>query len=153
MVRKSLHNAEDFNEIVERLNFLTVNAKADWGKMNAAQMLSHCNKILKVANGELILPKINPFLKLIGIITKKEMWLLNNGIPPNMPTFDLVKVNNNCSFESCKTEILKSLEKFQIISQEGKLPEQHPLFGVMSHKDWGFLQFKHLNHHLKQFGL
>lgn len=116
-------------------------------------MLAHCDKILKVANGELVLPEIHPALRLIGVATKKEMWIFNNGIPPNMPTFSLVKVEQHCNFEACRNILLASLEKFKTISKKGNLPKWHPLFGEMSHKDWGFLQYKHLNHHLKQFGL
>ena len=121
--------------------------------MNAAQMLKHCSLVLEIPLGKLQLPK--PFIgfKLIGIITKYEMKIFNNGIPPNMPTFPILKVHKNCIFENEKSQLVQSLEKYQQIYLSKQLPPRHELFGKMTEQDWGFLEYKHLHHHLKQFGV
>lgn len=121
--------------------------------MNSAQMLCHCDKVLKVAIGKLILPKTNFFIYYIGNLTRIEMMIFNNGIPPNMPTFKKLVVEEICNFEGCRENLLKTLNEFIRISSENKLPERHELFGKMTKKEWGFMEYKHLNHHLKQFGL
>lgn len=153
MVRKSLHNEEDFEEVLKRLNLLNETSLRKWGRMSSAQMLVHCDRVLQVATGKIILPEIHPFLRLIGIVTKKEMWLFNNGIPPDMPTFRTVKCNERYDFEVSRKDLLNTLNEFCVVSSSGKLPVRHPLFGEMRYEDWGFLEYKHLNHHLKQFGL
>ena len=121
--------------------------------MNASQMLSHCDKVLKVPLGKVVLPKTNFLIYFIGNLTKIEMKIFNNGIPRNMPTFKKLVVEENCNFEESRANLLKSLDEFIKISSENKLPDKHELFGKMRKYCWGFLEYKHLNHHLKQFGL
>ncbi|TXF79398.1 DUF1569 domain-containing protein [Chryseobacterium sp.] len=150
-MRKSLLHPEDLEEIKERINKISENSVPKWGKMQSAQMFRHCDKILQIAVGKIILPKINPFIKCIGVLTKKEMYLLNNGIPPNMPTFAQVKVTEKCNFEKSRQELLSMIDEFIENSEKDTLVSEHALFGKMTAKDWGFLQYKHLNHHLKQF--
>src|SRR6266566_312687 len=43
------------------------------------------------------------------------------------------------------------IERFCDKQQQQTWPE-HPLFGKLSGKDWAALSYKHLNHHLRQFG-
>lgn len=153
MVKKSLHNPVHFEEIMERISCLTQNSSARWGRMNVCQMLKHCDLVLQVPLRKIELPKINPFFEAIGVITKWEMWVFNNGIPQNMPTFQKLIVNFECDFDESKTNLLNTLKDFREVSINGELPDQHRLFGKMTEKDWGFLEYKHLNHHLKQFNV
>lgn len=152
MVRKTLLNEGDFHEMLSRIRSLSRESTPRWGSMNVSQMVSHCNKVMQVATGELILPETNWMIRTVGVLTKKEMWLFNNGIPPYMPTFEAVKENSSCNLEECRQSLITTMDKFLLVERNGQLPQKHPLFGAMSHKDWGFLEYKHINHHLKQFG-
>jgi hypothetical protein len=116
-------------------------------------MMRHCNYVLQIPLQKIDLPPINAFFGTIGIITKIEMQIFNNGIPKNMPTFQKLIVNFECDFNDEKQNLLKTLEQYQTIFQNGTLPEHHILFGKMKEKDWGFLEYKHLDHHLKQFNV
>ncbi len=153
LVKKSLHSREDFDEIIERISHLTVDAQANWGKMNAAQMLCHCDLILQIALKKIELPKVPLFFKVIGISTKIEIQIFNNGIPHNMPTFQKVIVNFDCDFNEMKFRLLNTLNEYWEAFKKGDLAENHELFGAMKLKDWGFLEYKHLHHHLKQFNV
>lgn len=153
MVKKSLHNQDHFNEITERISRLTENTPARWGRMDVCQMLKHCDLVLQVALKKVELPAINMFFTAIGVVTKMEMRFFNNGIPRNMPTFQKLIVNFECDFDESKTNLLNSLNLFREASQRKELPDRHRLFGTMTEKDWGFLEYKHLNHHLKQFNV
>ncbi len=150
---KSLFNPEDLEETRNRIFLIKENFEPKWGRMNAAQMFRHCDKILQVALGKLILPKRNLLIQTIGIITKIEMKIFNNGIPRNMPTFDKVKVSENCNFEKSRENLLKTLDEFISKAEKNNLLSEHQLFGKMTKQDWGFLEYKHINHHLKQFGV
>ncbi|MBW8362304.1 MAG: DUF1569 domain-containing protein [Kaistella sp.] len=152
-MRKSLFHPEDLEEIKERINKIAENSVPKWGKMEPAQMFRHCDKILQIALGKIILPKINPLVKWIGVATKKEMHVFNNDIPPNMPTFTEVTVTEKCNFEKSKQELLFTIDEFIENSEKNGLLYEHALFGKMTVEEWGFLQYKHLNHHLKQFGV
>ncbi|MCG7280603.1 DUF1569 domain-containing protein [Chryseobacterium taklimakanense] len=153
MKRKTLLHPSDLLEIKQRLSHLTECSEKKWGKMKPSQMLRHCDRIIQISTGKIILPKINWLFRAVGIITKKEMRLLNNGIPHNMPTFKCVVITENCNFEKAREELLATLEDFLQKAAENNLLSEHALFGTMNVKDWGFMHYKHLNHHLKQFGL
>ncbi|MGN7864022.1 DUF1569 domain-containing protein [Chryseobacterium sp.] len=153
MVKKSLNNPIYYREITDRISRLTENSPAKWGKMNVCQMFKHCDLVLQVALQKIELPKINFFLETIGIVTKMEMYVFNNGIPRNMPTFQKLIVNFECDFDVSKTNLLNTLEEFRAACNNGCLPNRHRLFGNMTEKDWEFLEYKHLDHHLKQFSV
>ncbi|MDQ0781736.1 DUF1569 domain-containing protein [Chryseobacterium sp. W4I1] len=153
MVKKSLHDTVYFEEIIDRISLLTENSSRKWGKMTASQMLKHCDLVLKVALRKVELPAINILFKTIGMVTKIEMQVFNNGIPSNMPTFQKLIVNFECDFDESKTNLLNTLNEFRTASENKDLPDHHRLFGTMTEKDWGFLEYKHLDHHLKQFNV
>ncbi|WP_228434904.1 MULTISPECIES: DUF1569 domain-containing protein [Chryseobacterium] len=153
MVKKTLNNPIYFEEIIERISKLSENTSGKWGKMDVSQMLKHCDLVLQVALRKIELPPINILYKTIGIFTKMEMYVFNNGIPRNMPTFQKLIINFECDFDESKTNLLKTLEEFRIACENKKLPDSHRLFGNMTEKDWEFLEYKHLNHHLKQFNV
>jgi hypothetical protein len=153
VVRKSLHNSIYFGEIIQRISLLTESTPPRWGKMTASQMLKHCDLVLQVALRQVELPEINIIFRTIGVVTKVEMQIFNNGIPPNMPTFQKLIVNFECDFDESKTNLLNTMNSFRTASENRNLPDRHRLFGKMTEKDWGFLEYKHLDHHLKQFNL
>ena len=153
MVKKSLHNKKDLNEIVMRISQLSENSQRRWGRMNAAQMLTHCELILQVPLKKVHLSKPNFIFRAIGILTKKEIQIFNNGIPPNMPCFRKLIVNFECNFEAAKINLLNTLNEYVKAYENHDLAHSHALFGKMKEKDWGFMEYKHLNHHLKQFNV
>ncbi|WP_228417136.1 DUF1569 domain-containing protein [Chryseobacterium piscicola] len=153
MVRKSLHHLNDFLEIKTRISNLSPDSERKWGRMNAAQMLNHCIQVLKVPMKKNKLPKVFIVLKWVGILAKYEMKIFNNGIPHNMPTFKKLIITFDCNFETSKAQLLKTLDDYAEFRAQNKLPSQHQLFGKMTEEMWGFLEYKHLNHHLKQFNV
>lgn len=153
MVKKSLHNSIYFEEIINRISNLKENSERKWGKMDVCQMMRHCNYVLQVPLKKIELPPINAVFGMIGIMTKIEMQIFNNGIPQNMPTFRKLIINFECNFDEEKESLLNTLNEYRNCFLNGNLPERHVLFGKMEEKDWGFLEYKHLNHHLKQFNV
>lgn len=153
MVKKSLHNIKDFEEIINRISQLSEISQRKWGRMEVAQMLTHCELVLKVPLQKVILQKPNFVFRFIGILTKKEIQIFNNGIPPNMPSFQKLIVNFECDFRVAKNNLLKTLHEYVKAYENHNLPDDHALFGKMKEKDWGFMEYKHLNHHLKQFNV
>ncbi len=121
--------------------------------MSVSQMLFHCHLILQIALKKIDLPEVNFFIRFIGVVTKKEMWVFNNGILHNMPTFQKLIVNFECDLEMARKTLLQTLEDYRKVYRNNQLPEYHALFGAMREKDWGFLEYKHLDHHLKQFNV
>jgi hypothetical protein len=54
-------------------------------------------------------------------------------------------------FDETKTELITKVKRFAEEGTECIKVEKHPFFGKMTFEEWDNLQWKHLNHHLKQF--
>jgi hypothetical protein len=140
--------------IIDRFLALQPEQQAQWGKMNVAQMLAHCQKPIAVALGTA--PLENSFkLKLIKLLFGKmvKKKLLQEGpLQKNAPTAQSFIVQDNCQFEQERTQLLSMIATFAQRGNQGQLEAEHPIFGKMTLAEWDLLQWKHLDHHLKQFG-
>lgn len=145
---KSLFENEAYSEIKERLNELTKESVGKWGKMDVAQMLHHCQQPLNVSSGKGNLKK--QFFPLAFLFKK----MLYNDKPwkHNLPTAKGFKITDNKEFETEKYELEKLIDKFHVKKNETQW-EPHPVFGKFTPQQWGKMQYKHLDHHLKQFGV
>ena len=149
---KSLFNPSDNNEIVERINKLTSNSKALWGKMNVGQMLAHCQVPLLAAYGE-----VKTSRGLIGVLfggfAKKKYITKDMPFEKNLPTDKLFVMTTPKEFEEQKSKLIPLVKRFATQKANGITKEPHPFFGKMSASEWDKLQMKHLDHHLRQFGV
>ncbi|MGI9545712.1 MAG: DUF1569 domain-containing protein [Flavobacteriaceae bacterium] len=148
---KSIFNASAYNEILDRIELLNEDSAGQWGKMDVAQMLSHCQKPLAVALGRKSLKKPNVFMKLVLRSFKSAMY---NDRPwkKNMETVPEYLVDSKQDFSNEKNALKEILSDFYELRTREKW-DPHPSFGHFTHDQWGMLQYKHLDHHLKQFGV
>jgi hypothetical protein len=119
--------------------------------MNAAQMVLHCQKPLDVADGKLVLKR-----SLIGFLfgkLAKNSFLKNEEFQKNLPTAPQFRITNTPEFDSEKQVLMGLVKKFGTVGPQVLVNKKHPFFGTMTDEEWGILQYKHLDHHLKQFGL
>lgn len=137
------------DEIISRINKLTPESKAVWGKMTVDQMFKHTNEAIKVAFSENDI-KVNFLMKFLGKMLKKKVF--NSEFGKNSPTAKEFIFTNKYDFETSKNELIKNFSRFASGNQSIKLT-QHPFWGKMNHEDWNKLMWKHLDHHLKQFGV
>ena len=149
---KQLFEKQTADEFIARINKLTPQTPAQWGKMNVAQMLAHAQVALKTANGTLK-PESSPLLSFVfGKYFKKKI-LGPGGFAKNSPTFKEAVIKDEKIFENEKSNLIALLESFQKKGKETFTHGRHPFFGNMSPEDWNTLQVKHLDHHLSQFGV
>ena len=147
---KNILNEADYAEITYRIQNLSETNSRLWGNMNMQQMLLHCTTQLKLALGEISHKQQGPSL----MRSKLGKWLLFSNIPwpkgavtpgeMNMETTTL----SQTEIEIEKRELLIYLEK---VKKQTHL-KAHPFFGKLDRKEWARLIYKHLDHHLKQFG-
>lgn len=148
---KSLFSDEAVTEIKNRIEHLQTNQKPIWGKMNSSQMLAHCKLPLEVALGELQLKRPNVFKRLLFSIFKSSLYN-NKPWKQNLPTAPEFVVSSDKEFTKEKTELLSEIDKFHAKKSQTEWPP-HPMFGKFTHEQWGKMQYKHLDHHLNQFGV
>ncbi len=148
---KSLFSSEAYSQIQKRIAQVDPNKTPEWGKMNAAQMMHHCQKPLEVALQKTTVKKPNFFM---GLLMKSFKGMLYNDKPwkQNLPTAKEFIVTDTKDFEKEKIQLISLLEEFNKKDESVTLPP-HPIFGKFTNEQWGKMQYKHLNHHLKQFGV
>jgi hypothetical protein len=148
---KNLFDKDTYAEITNRINALTPNSQRLWGKMNAAQMLAHCKEAFKVPLSDKKMPRM--FLGLlIGWMIKPKLY---NESPwkQNLPTAPNFIIKDERDFEKEKQELMELINLFHNGGPDkvGRFP--HPMFGTFTTEQWGKSMYKHLDHHLQQFGV
>lgn len=146
---KSIFEEEAYNEIKARLNNLNENSQANWGKMNVGQMAWHCQGPFNIILGKNDYGmKPNWFAK---VFFKKSLYN-DKKWSKGLPTAKFLKTKENKDFN---TEIatLKALIDETYSHKEKTEWEPHPAFGYFTKQQWGQMQYKHLDHHFRQFGV
>lgn len=147
----NIFNETDYVEIKKRINHLNAASQRQWGKMSLPEMLEHCSIQLKKASG--IIPE-SAYEGPAMYRTSFGRWLLLYAVPwpKGAATPSQMNMASNGSnvpdVQHSKQELLGLLEKVQL--QDHFNP--HPFFGKMEKKNWGRLIWKHIDHHLRQFG-
>ena len=135
---------------------LTPGTSAKWGKMNAQQMIEHVTGFFKVSSGELQfdlvtpeehLPKFKEFL-----VSDKE-FRENTKAPLTVIGEETLPLRHS-NMEAAITALEKSIKEFvDHFAPDKNITTLHPVFGSLNFDEWVLLHYKHVMHHLKQFGL
>lgn len=148
---KNLFQPTVLAEIKERINKLQPTSNRSWGKMEVAQMLAHCSASLEVAVGEKHPPRmligriLGPFFK--SSLTNEKPF--KKGAPTD-PSFLIIDQRN---FEKEKSRLLELINKFSEGGPEKATTYPHSFFGKLTPTEWSTGMYKHLDHHLRQFGV
>ncbi len=148
---KNLFDKDTYTEIINRLNTLTPNTQRQWGKMNVAQMLAHCKEAFKVPLSDKKMPRSILGL-LVGWMIKSKLyndepWKRTCQRPP------ILSLKMNVILKKKSRSLLAMINQFHHAGpgNVGKYP--HPMFGAFTPEQWGQSMYKHLDHHLMQFGV
>jgi hypothetical protein len=147
----SIYDKTSNDAIIARINKLSPESKALWGKMNAAQMCRHCSIALDIAFGTGDL-KVNFLMRLLGKLLKKKVFY-GGDMGKNSPTAKEFIVSESFEFEKTKAELIVRFSRFANEGKQVIKTMNHPFWGKMTYEDWDALLWKHTNHHLEQFGV
>lgn len=149
---KTLFQQEAYNEIIQRVEKLTPSSQRQWGKMDVAQMLAHCHVGIDMATGVLKPPR--SFISyLLGRMFKKKFFDNAKPFPKNTPTDKVLLIKDAKNFEQEKQKLLIALKKFHEGGASHATTHPHSFFGKLTPEEWGFGQYTHISHHLRQFGV
>lgn len=149
---KSLFNPKDNKDIIDRIEQLTPITLSQWGKMTVSQMLKHCQQPIKVAQGTLKL-KSNWLISFFFAKSAKKQLTDSQPLKRDLPTSKEFIINYEPNFEETKKGLIELVAKFAEEGEASIKITKHPFFGEMTKREWDTLQWKHLDHHLKQFGV
>jgi hypothetical protein len=149
---KNIFELSVSNEMISRIEKLTVNTAPQWGKMNVAQMLAHCSVTYEFVFDNTH-KKPNAFivfmLKLLvkGNVVNEKPYKQNGGTAPQFI------IKNQRDFEVEKKRLINYISKTQQLGQAHFDGKESYSFGKLTANEWNNMFYKHLNHHLSQFGV
>ena len=147
-IMNSIFDKTGNETIIARINTLTPESQAKWGKMSVDQMLKHTNEAIIVAFGENDL-KVNFLFRLLGRMMKNKVF--NSDFKKNSPTAKEFIFTDQYDFEHSKNVLITNFSRFADGHRSIQLMN-HPFWGKMTYEDWNKLMWNHMDHHLKQFG-
>jgi hypothetical protein len=148
---KTLFDPETKAELLERLGRLSPDSKREWGKMAPSQMMEHTARALEMAMGHRPM-KQHILGKLLSWYFRKE-FLGEKPFNKNRPTGPDFIIKDDPEFESTRARLRRMIEEFYGLGESGLEGNIHGFFGPLTGKQWGETQYKHLDHHLRQFGV
>jgi hypothetical protein len=146
----TLADAATRTAIATRIARLSPESAPAWGRMSAPQMLAHCADALRMAYGDLPCAPKNVPLARLGVVK----WLMLNLLPfpKGAPTARELIARAPTEWGAEREAVVALVERFGREATRSAWPA-HPLFGPLTGPEWGQLAWKHLDHHLRQFGV
>ena len=148
---KNLFEEASAMEIKARIEQLQPDSARQWGAMNAAQMLAHCSGWMEWAVGVKTPPR-SLLGRIVGKMAKRSI-LGEAPIRRNMPTEKSLIMQGERDFATEQKRLVELVERFWAGGPEGCTKDPHCFFGRMTPMEWATVGYKHLDHHLKQFGV
>lgn len=149
---KNVFNHEDVTEIIERINILTAETPAQWGKMTVSQMLAHCSVSYEYVYEPEKHKKPAGLMKFI-LKTFVKKKVVNEVIyKPNGPTAPAFIIKDEKNFEEEKARLISFIKQTLEMGADYFDNLESQSFGILSKQEWNNMFYKHLDHHLRQFG-
>jgi hypothetical protein len=147
---RNLFESGAVDEVISRIDGLQATSQRQWGKMDVAQMMAHCSGALDMASGQMILPRLfigrvlGPFVK--PIYTNEKPFSKGN------PTDPKLVVSDQRDFHREREQLKLKIRQFHEGGEAKCTQHPHPFFGALTPYEWSRGMYKHLDHHLRQFG-
>ena len=146
----SFWDSDAREDICRRVERLTPDRTAQWGKFTAAKMLAHLNDALRMTSGELPVAPRNTPLRFWPI---KQLVIYVLPFPKGVPTAPELLARGDAAELRTEQTAFRGLASRVAAKPPGESWPAHPAFGALSHNAWGVLAWRHADHHLRQFGL
>ncbi len=147
---RNLLNGEDRRSIINRIEKLHPDVRREWGRLTVEEMICHLQDVFYYTCGEKEGKFKKPLMSnLIGrfmVLYAPMAWPRGKIIGPKEAF-----VSTPGEFEDDKKKLISYIERFN----ESTIPNalRHPIIGVLNSNQWGIFQYKHCDHHLKQFAV
>jgi hypothetical protein len=150
---KTLANPKDKAEIVRRLKLVGPALPGRWGKMSAHQMICHVSDVFRSSMGEREASRASHLIPRAPV-RWIVLWLpfpWPHGFPARPEWDQRIGGTVPAQFESDLAELHRLFDRF---TQQPRTFEwrEHGIFGCMSDAEWQRLGYRHMDHHLRQFG-
>lgn len=149
---KNIFNTAEAAEVIDRINHLTASTQSTWGEMDVAQMLAHCNVTYEMLYSDKH-AKPTGILKLLLKIFVKKTVVGEKAYAKNGKTAPAFLIASEKDFEAEKTRLVDFINKTQQLGEAHFDNKESHSFGKLTKTEWNNMFYKHLDHHLNQFGV
>ena len=144
----SLRDESARNKLIERLQKLAPSTKPAWGQLDAPRMLCHLSDALAMSLGELSTKPLNH--KAFHHFPLKHLIVYVLPFPKGAQTAPELLSTSPKDFDTDRQRVVELIGRLAATSKA--MGAEHPLFGPLTNEEWNAIQWKHIDHHLKQFG-
>jgi len=148
---KNLFETTTAKEMKDRLAQLQPNSERQWGTLNAAQAVAHCSAGIEMAVGQIRPPRMLVG-RVIGWIVKPMAFRDEEPMRRNSPTTKALVVQDERDLQTEQERLNGLIDRFVATGPEDCTTHPHAFFGRLTPEEWAALMYKHLDHHLRQFG-
>ncbi len=150
---KNWFKDDDAADLLRRLDGLTLGAPPRWGTLTPAELVCHLTDPVRVALGEKQAAPVRSTIGLPGI-ADMVVWVLPwpKGAPTAPEFLPGTGMTAPGDFERDKAALVEALQRFSAVPPD-RAPADNPVFGRLSRAAWGRLMWRHIDHHLRQFGI
>ena len=138
--------------ILKRIDALTPATQPKWGKMNVAQMLAHCSVTYEMLYEDKH-KKPNALVRLLLKLFVKKAVVGEAPYKHNSRTAPAFLITDARDFEREKTRLIAYIRQTQSQGEKSFDGKESLSFGKLSIPEWNNMFYKHLDHHLRQFGV
>jgi hypothetical protein len=149
---RSFFDQDACQQVKNRLACLGPDSERQWGKMNSAQMVAHLCKGMEQAMGE-VLPHPMFLGRIIGRFMKSRALGDDRPMARNSPTVPGFAITDERDFTAERQRLYGLIDRAVAGGPAGCTAYPHSFFGQLTPQQWGILMYKHLDHHLRQFGV
>lgn len=140
-------------KIIYRIDQLTPETQPLWGTMSVAKMLAHCNITYEMVYEQEKHPKPSALVKFLLKTFIKNKVVGQKPFPKNGRTAAQFIIKEERVFENEKKRLIDYLQKTQELGENYFDNKESYSFGKLTKTEWNNLFYKHLDHHLSQFGV
>jgi hypothetical protein len=148
---KNLFEATTVAEVKDRMAQLRPDSARMWGKMEPGQAMAHCAVAIELANGDKSAPR-TLIGRLIGGMFKGKLTTTEAQLGKNSPTAKILLVRDERDLAKERERLRGLVDRFAQEGPKGCTTKPHAFFGPLTPEEWSVLMYKHLDHHLRQFG-
>ncbi|EPR66888.1 DUF1569 domain-containing protein [Cyclobacterium qasimii] len=152
MALPNIFSKDISDDVIHRINNLKPETQSGWGKMNISEMLAHCNVSYELVYSQKH-PKPNFFMKAIMKTFVKKIVTSETPYKRNSQTAPAFIIKDSRDFKTEKNRLIDYINKTQQLGESSFDNKESHSFGKLNVNEWNNLFYKHLDHHLTQFGV
>ena len=144
---------EEYIPIVKKIQPATT---GKWGKMNGQQMVEHVAAFFYVSSGKIKFDLVTPeehLPKFKEFLLSDKQFRENTRAPLTVIGEETLPLRY-ATMEEAVENLSGSVADFEAYFKKDPCTKtMHPVFGELNFEEWILLHYKHVTHHLRQFGL